>query len=99
MFSWGNSRPRRRMTSQKSQGALVAAQYGLLILSGVDSAGAVYLILGPGNEVSIAGASPILTAVRSLAKSMSFIWTETCLPGSFVSSLPAAPSNSGLEVF
>lgn len=53
------------MASQRSQRALVAFQYGLLVLSGVDSAGAIYLIIGPGNEVTIAGASPMLTAVST----------------------------------
>ena len=49
-----------------SRKALVASQYGLLMLSGIDSAGAIYLILGPGNEVTIAGASPMLTAVSTI---------------------------------
>lgn len=55
-----------QMANQRSQRTLVGFQYGLLVLSGVDSAGAIYLILGPGNEVTIAGASPILTAVSTI---------------------------------
>ena len=53
-------------SSQRSQKSLVAFQYGLLVLSGVDSVGAIYLILGPGNEVTVAGASPMLTAVSTI---------------------------------
>ena len=65
MLSWQGSRSHQRGSSQRSQKTIVAFQYGLLVLSGVDSAGAVYLLLGPGNEVTIAGASPILTAVST----------------------------------
>ena len=54
------------MAHQRSQRTLVAFQYCLLVLSGVDSAAAIYLILGPGNEVTIAGASPMLTAVSTI---------------------------------
>lgn len=63
MLSW--QIPGSRVASRRSQRTLVAFQYGLLILSGVDSAGAIYLIVGPGDEVTIAGASPILTAVST----------------------------------
>lgn len=63
ILSWQGPRSPQRMSRQRSQRAIVVFQYGLLVLSGVGSAGAIYLLLGPGNEVTIAGASPILTAV------------------------------------
>ena len=66
MLSWHISESSQRVVHQRSQRTLVVFQYGLLLLSGVDSAGAIYLILGPGNEVTIAGASPMLTAVSTI---------------------------------
>ena len=56
----------QRVANPRSQKTLVAFQYGLLVFCGIDSAGAIYLILGPGNEVTIAGASPVLTAVSTI---------------------------------
>ena len=63
MLSWQRPKSPQQGSSQKSQRTIVAFQYALLVLSSVDSAGAIYLLLGPGNEVTIAGASPMLTAV------------------------------------
>ena len=65
IFSWRGPRSPQRVSSQRPQRTIVAFQYALLVFSGVDSAGAIYLLLGPGNEVTIAGASPILTAVST----------------------------------
>ena len=66
IFSWRGPRSTQHASSQRSQRTIVLFQYALLVLSGVDSAGAIYLLLGPGNEVTIAGASPILTAVSTI---------------------------------
>lgn len=68
MLSWQGPRSPQRTSSRRSQSTIVASHYGLLVLSGVDSAGAIYLLLGPGNEVTIAGASPILTAVSKTSE-------------------------------
>lgn len=67
MLSWQRPESPLRVSSQRSQRTIVAFQYGLLALSAVDSAGAIYLVLGPGNEVTIAGASPMLTAVSTIS--------------------------------
>ena len=65
-LSWQSPGSSQRVSSQSSQRTIVAFQYGLLVLSGVDSAGTIYLILSPGNEVTIASASPMLTAVSTI---------------------------------
>lgn len=70
ILSWQRPESPPRVSSQRSQRTIVAFQYGLLALSAVDSAGAIYLVLGPGNEVTIAGASPMLTAA---ALSMTYL--------------------------
>ena len=67
MFSCQGPRSPQRVSSQKSEKVIVAFQYGLLVVSAADSAGAMYLLLGPGNEVTIAGASPVLTAVSTIS--------------------------------
>ena len=66
MHSWRSPRSSQRAASSKSQKTIVAFQWGLLLISAADSAGAIYLLLGPGNDVTIAGASPILTAVSMI---------------------------------
>ena len=76
MLSWQRPKPPQRGSGQKSQRTLVAFQYALLVLSSVDSAGAIYLLLGPGNEVTIAGASPMLTAVSKSFNSYKLLKAE-----------------------
>lgn len=76
MHPWQSRGSPQRVSSQKSQRIIVAFQYGLLVLSGADSAGAIYLILGPGNEVTIAGANPILTAVSTSLDPYKLLNTE-----------------------
>ena len=66
MLSWQKPKHSQPGSNQKSQRTIVAFQYALLVLSSVDSAGAIYLLLGPGDEVTIAGASPMLTAVSNI---------------------------------
>ena len=65
MLSWQGTTSPQRLSCKRSQKTLVAIQYALLVLSAADCAGAIYLLLGTGNEVTIAGASPILTAVST----------------------------------
>ena len=77
MLSWQGLRSPERVSCQRSQRTIVAFQYGLFLLSGVDSAGAIYLLLGPGNEVTIAGASPILTAVSNIIDLYKLLRAET----------------------
>ena len=76
MLSWQRPRSPSRGSCQRTQIIIVAFQYGLLVFSGIDSAGAMYLLLGPGNEVTIAGASPILTAVSRTSDSNELLKAE-----------------------
>ena len=76
MLSWQRPNSPQQGSSQKSQRTIVAFQYALLVLSSVDSAGAIYLLLGPGNEVTIAGASPMLTAVSKTFNSFKLLKAE-----------------------
>ena len=80
----------------RSQKTLVASQYGLLVLSGIDSAGAIYLILGPGNEVTIAGASPMLTAVSTVRHPYKLPTLRPCWLGGSFRHVSAAPSDCRL---
>ena len=94
MLSWQIPGSPQRVASRRSQRTLVAFQYGLLILSGVDSAAAIYLILGPGDEVTIAGASPMLTAVSTtFARSTSCSTLKLCRLGGSVRHVLVAPSD------
>ena len=77
IFSWRGPRSPQRVPSKRLQRTIVAFQYALLVFSGVDSAGAIYLLLGPGNEVTVAGASPILTAVSTIFGLFKLLNAET----------------------
>ena len=98
MVSWRTPKSPKRLASQRSQRTLVAFQYGLLALSGIDSAGAIYLILGPGNEVTIAGASPMLTAVSTISRPKSCTMLKFRRIGGSVRHVSAAPSDRLLAI-
>lgn len=93
MLSWQSPGCPQRVASRKSQRTLVAFQYGLLVFSGVNSAGAIYLIIGPGNEVTIAGASPMLTAVSTIFALYKLSTLKSCRLGGSVRHVSAAPSD------
>lgn len=98
MVPWQTPRSLQRVAKQKTQRTLVAFQYGLLTLSGIDSAGAIYLILGPGDEVTIAGASPILTAVSTIFVPHKLPTLKLYQPGGSVRHILAAPSDRLLAI-
>lgn len=98
MVSWQTPRSPQRVASQRSQRTLVVFQYGLLVLSGIDSAGAIYLILGPGNEVTIAGATPMLTAVSTMFAPTSCSTLKSCRLGGSIGHVSAAPSDCLLAI-
>ena len=77
VFSCRGPRSPQHVPSQRLQRTLVAFQYALLVLSGIDSAGAIYLLLSPGSEATIAGASPILTAVSPIYSLFKLLNAET----------------------
>lgn len=98
MVPWQTPRSLQRVASQRTQRTLVIFQYGLLVLSGIDSAGAIYLMLGPGNEVTIAGASPILTAVSTIVAPYKLLTLKLYQSGGSIRHVLAAPSDRLLAV-